>query len=177
MSDTASAGGVRRRGACAEPVAHAGAVGWATIARPRCQPSSNGSQGFATTGCAMSASPLANPRSAALFASPRQPLVVPSPHKGARVRHSAPTATRHGQHAPPTCRLAGLLWTQASLCPNIPANQGVDERSMRGVCPDSRAGTKLVLCHRCYVLCLPLARPCSRVLRGRRVLCHRSGTP
>jgi hypothetical protein len=73
-SDTASAGGVRRRGACAEPVAHAGAVGWATIARPRCQPSYNGSNGFAATGFAMSASPPRQPQSCG---SLRQPTPTP----------------------------------------------------------------------------------------------------
>ena len=29
------------------------------------------------------------------------------------------------------------------LCPSIADHHGIDERSMRGVCPDSRAGTKL----------------------------------
>jgi hypothetical protein len=32
----------------------------------------------------------------------------------------------------------------APLCPSIAENHGVDERSIRGVCPGSRAGTKLV---------------------------------
>jgi hypothetical protein len=33
------------------------------------------------------------------------------------------------------------------LYPSIPENHGVDERSMRGMCPGSQAGTKLVSCH------------------------------
>ena len=37
----------------------------------------------------------------------------------------------------------------APLCPSIAENYGVDERSMRGVCSGSCAGTKLVLCHFC----------------------------
>jgi len=33
------------------------------------------------------------------------------------------------------------------LCPSIAENHGVDERSMRGVFPGSRADTKLGICH------------------------------
>jgi hypothetical protein len=35
----------------------------------------------------------------------------------------------------------------APLCPSRAENHGVDERSMRGVFPGSRAGTKLGICH------------------------------
>jgi len=33
------------------------------------------------------------------------------------------------------------------LYPSIPENHGVDERSMRGMCPGSQADTKLEVCH------------------------------
>ena len=40
----------------------------------------------------------------------------------------------------------------APLCPSIAENHGDDERSLRGVCPGSRPGTKLGVCHCPYVL-------------------------
>ena len=122
-------------------------------------------KGCTTTGCAIFVS---------LLAGPHPTPVVPSPHREARVCRSAPTASHHGQRAPPTGRLAGPPWTQGALCPTIPENHGVDERRRRGACSGSLPGTKLVLCHDLCVLCSPLAMPRSRVPHGGGVLCHRS---
>src|SRR5215468_9382036 len=61
---------------------------------------------------------------------------------------------------------------ESPLCPSIPENHGVDERSIRGMFFGSHAGTKLVLCHGQCVLCSPLVMPRSHVPHGRGVLCH-----
>jgi hypothetical protein len=57
-----------------------------------------------------------------------------------------------------------------------PTERGVYTRLMRlcSLCAGTKAGTKLVLCHRQCVLCSPLVMPRWRVPRGRGVLCHRS---
>jgi hypothetical protein len=45
--------------------------------------------------------------------------------------------------------ISPLVWGPAgvTLCPSISENDGVDERSIRGVFPSSWADTKLVSCH------------------------------
>src|SRR5262245_2443703 len=57
-----------------------------------------------------------------------------------------------------------------------PTERGVYTRLMRlcSLCTGTKAGTKLVLCHRPCVLCSSLVMPRWRVRRGRGVLCHRS---
>src|SRR5262249_21348077 len=63
------------------------------------------------------------------------------------------------------------------LCPSIADHHGVDERSMRGVCPSSRAGTKLGVCHLRSAILSPLEmqRSVSATFRG--VLCHPCASP
>ena len=80
---------------------------------------------------------------------------------------------RHMARRPRTATAPLVVDPESPLCPSIAENHGVDERSMRGVCPGSRAGTKLELCHRQCVLCSPLEIQRSRVPCSRGVLCHR----
>ena len=54
---------------------------------------------------------------------------------------------RNMSRRPRTATAPRVLNPGAPLCPSIAENHGVDERSMRGVCSYSRAGTKLGVCH------------------------------
>ena len=81
---------------------------------------------------------------------------------------------RHMSRRPRTETSSWYVDPWSPLCPSIADHHGIDERSRRGVYPDSRAGTKVVLCHRQYMLCSPLVMPRMRVRRGRGVLCHRN---
>src|SRR5262247_1459850 len=50
---------------------------------------------------------------------------------------------RHMSRRPRTETSPWYVDPWSPLCPSIADHHGVDERSMRGVCPSSRAGTKL----------------------------------
>src|SRR5215470_10049427 len=81
---------------------------------------------------------------------------------------------RHMSRRPRTETSPWYVDPWSPLSPSIPENHSVDERSMRGVCPGFRAGTKLEICHHQCVLCSSLIMPRWRVRRGRGVLCHPS---
>src|SRR2546428_14104986 len=66
----------------------------------------------------------------------------------------------------------GSVDLRSPLCPSIAENHGVDERTMRGVCPGSRAGTKLGVCHHHALLHSRLQMQTPAVACGRGVLCQ-----
>ena len=60
---------------------------------------------------------------------------------------------RHMSRRPRTETSPWYVDPWSPLSPSIPENHSVDEWSMRGVCPGSRAGTKLGVCHQpCAIL-------------------------
>ena len=67
---------------------------------------------------------------------------------GARIKQDwGSLVVRHMARRPRTATAPLVVDPESPLCPSIAENHGVDERSMRGVFPGSRAGTKLVSCH------------------------------
>jgi hypothetical protein len=55
---------------------------------------------------------------------------------------------RHMSRRPRTETAPWYVDPWSPLYPSIPKNHGIDERSMRGMCPGSQAGTKLGICVR-----------------------------
>src|SRR5215831_21124064 len=58
---------------------------------------------------------------------------------------------RHMSRRPRTETSPWYVDPWSPLCPSIADHHGIDERSMHGVCPDTRAGTKRGVCHPPYI--------------------------
>src|SRR5262249_28734129 len=97
---------------------------------------------------------------------------------GAPVKQDCRAAQRrHMSRRPRTETSPWYVDPWSPLSPSIPENHSVDERSMRGVYPGSRADTKLGVCHLRSAILSPLEiqRSVSATFRG--VLCHPCASP